>query len=93
MNKGSYWFDRLDLFASPMPRFHIEGHTNISTSVGLTFSTIAYLILVGYTTSRFFVLILADSPELTTFTIENGYNLTDQINLQHYGFQMAFSVE
>ena len=76
-----------------MPKFNIEGQEKISTSVGFCFSILLFLILTGYAVSRVIILVKADRPDISTINIVNGLQLTELVDLDHFGFEMAFNVE
>jgi hypothetical protein len=85
--------DQLDLFAAPMPTFNIEGLEKISTTVGFFFSILLFLIMGGYSASRVAFFVKGDRPDIQTFTIHNGFNLTELVDLKDFGFQLAFNIE
>ena len=56
--------DKIDLFAAPMPKFNIEGHEKISTSVGYAFSILLFMTIGGYSASRFAFFLKGDRPNI-----------------------------
>ena len=91
--KNKNTLDSFDLFAAPMPQFNIDGLQKISTCVGFAFSALIFVIMVGFSASRFILLVKADRPDMQTYTIGNGLNITEPVDLAHFGFKMAFNVE
>jgi hypothetical protein len=84
--------DRVDLFAEKVPGFNFEGKTNVSSYVGLGFSVLLYLFMFGYATSRVAILLSDGNPIMSTYDIKSEYGLKQKIDLDDYGFQIAFQV-
>jgi len=83
----------LDLFARPLPRLNIDGVEKVSSCVGLIFSVILYVILMAITASRLVVLFGEGNPIVSQYKIESEYELLKKVNLDDFGFNIAFKVE
>jgi hypothetical protein len=67
--------DKMDAFARPLPHFNIEGMEKVSSFVGLAFSLLMYLIILGYAASRIIILFGTGNPIISTYTVESEYEL------------------
>ena len=65
----------------------------MSSCVGLAFSAILYLLVLGYATSRLLVLFGDGNPSFSTYEVESESSLEHKVNLDKFGFQVAFKVE
>ena len=61
-------FDRYDLFGTDVPKLTLEGNKKIGTSIGFVLTVIFYILTLGYSCVRFRYLMLADRPNLSSFT-------------------------
>jgi hypothetical protein len=86
-------FDKIDLFASPLPTFNIEGVQKVSSCFGFTSSVTLYLFVVGYVASRLLILFGNANPVISGYTIEGEHTLDHKVDLNEYGFHFAFYVE
>ena len=80
----------MDLFARPLPTFNIQGAHKVSSCVGFSLSATLYLLILGYTACQLVVLFGDGNPTFSTYEIENELDLDHKINLNEYGFQLAF---
>jgi hypothetical protein len=76
-----------------MPTFNIDGIQKVSSCVGLALSLLLYVVLIGIAASRAVVLFGDGNPILSTYTTESEYELDHSINLNDFGFNVAFKVE
>lgn len=90
MKKKQSIFDKMDLYAHPLPTFNIQGAQKVSSCVGFTFSAILYLLVLGYAVSRLVVVFGDGNPTYSTYKIESKYDLNEGVNLDDFGFQIAF---
>ena len=90
MKKKQSIFDKMDLYAHPLPTFNIQGAQKVSSCDGFTFSAILYLLVLGYAVSRLVVVFGDGNPTYSTYKIESKYDLNEGVNLDDFGFQIAF---
>ena len=83
----------MDIFATPVPRFNIEGATKISSSVGLTFTALSFMIILGISVSKIVILFHGGDPVISSYKINNMYRLDERENLDNFDFQIAFKVD
>jgi hypothetical protein len=86
-------FDKYDLFALPVPRFHMEGKQRIGTGIGLCLSILLVTLLVSYSTIRCLILVTGDRPLISSFTVQNERKPEDLIDLNEKKFKVAFAVQ
>ena len=62
-------YDRYDLFAQDIPRFHLEGYKKIGTIIGCILTLLLATIVIGYSCIRGRILMTGDRPNISSFTV------------------------
>ena len=61
-------FNQYDFFATPAPRFHLQGHAKIGTVFGCLFSILVVIILTTYTGFRSVEMVTGARPAISSYT-------------------------
>jgi len=85
--------DKYDLFAQDIPQLHIEGYSKLGSSVGCCSTVLLYALVFAYSCIRGRYAVTGDRPNISSFTVQNERNGTDQIDLNEYQFKVAFAIE
>jgi hypothetical protein len=93
MKEVGNYFDRYDLFAEEIPKFHLDGQKKIGTSVGFSMSVLLVTIVAIYTGVRTRVLITGARPNISSYNAQNERNVTELVDLNDHSFKVAFSVQ
>ena len=67
---------KYDLFAQPIPSFHIDGQSMVGTNVGSFFTGLLAILVVGYSCARGRYLVTGDRPNISSFVAEDERNGT-----------------
>ena len=87
------FFDKMDLFAHPLPTFNIQGATKVSSCLGFALSGCLYMVILGYAVSRLVVVFGDGNPTFSSYKIDSKFDMHEGVNLDEFGFQIAFQVE
>ena len=74
-------FDKYDLFAQDVPRWHIDGHSKLGSSVGCCFTVLLYTLVVAYSCIRGRYVLTGERPYISSFRVQDERNGTDMIDL------------
>ena len=86
-------YDRYDLFAAEIPRFHLEGFSKIGTRIGCFFSILLVTLVFGYGFFRADILVRGDRPNISSYTVSDERKGRDLHDLNIHDFKVAFTVE
>jgi len=85
--------DRVDIFATKMPQFNLEGKTQISSHLGCVASIFLVLIIVTYSLQQFIMLASPGNTMVFSHVKHNGRSLNERKDLSKHNFALAFSVD
>ena len=69
MKEVGNYFDRYDLFAQDIPKFHLDGQKKIGTSVGCCLSVLLVTMIAAYSGIRGHMVLTGDRPTISSFTV------------------------
>ena len=93
MKEIGNFFDRYDLFAEEIPKFHLDGQNKIGTSVGCCLSVLLVTMIAAYSGIRGHMVLTGDRPTISSFTVQDERDGAELVDLNAHQFKVAFSVQ
>ena len=84
---------KYDLFGKEIPRFHLDGHEKIGTSIGCCLTVLLGTLMATYFGFRVKLLLTGDRPNISSYTVNDERKGTELVDLNEKQFKVAFSVQ